>query len=154
MITSLIGRGDSDLFYYFIHCSLRFLLKTIMSHSHSHGPGEDHSHSHSLPTPGLPTPDPKLQNIIEQDFEQVPLVLSADKNNVHCEKHNLEKCHLCDVDFVQLNRLCNILLQHPTLLCPPPANVITPKITQLVTATKEEGNVCIIFFFGHINTSS
>ncbi|KAF8221707.1 hypothetical protein L208DRAFT_1028522, partial [Tricholoma matsutake] len=53
-----------------------------------------------------------------------------------CAQHSREKCHSCDVDFVQLNRL----LQHPTLLCPPPGNVITPKITQLVTATKEEGN--------------
>jgi hypothetical protein len=80
--------------------------------------------------------------MIEQDFEQISLALSADKNTALCAKHSLEKCHSCDVDFVQLNRLSNVLLQHPTLLCPPPANVITPKIAQLVTATKEEGNVC------------
>ena len=122
-----------------------------MSHSHTHGPGETHSHSHSPASPQtavLPTPDSKLvQAMIEEDFLQVPLALSADRNTVVCAKHSLEKCRLCDLDFVSLNRLSTALLQHPTLLCPPPGNVITPKITQLVTSTKEEGNVCFCFVF-------
>lgn len=70
----------------------------------------------------------------------MPAGLSADKNTAVCANHGLEKCDSCDVDFVLLNRLSNALLQHPTLICPPPGNVISPKITQLVTATKEEGN--------------
>jgi translocation protein SEC72 len=83
--------------------------------------------------------------MIEEDFSQVPLALSAERNTAVCAKHSLEKCSLCDLDFVSVNRLSNALLQHPTLLCPPPGNVITPKITQLVTSTKEEGNVCLVF---------
>lgn len=132
-----------------------------MSHSHSHGPGDGHSHSHSHShphspsspqTPAFPAPDPKLQTLIEQDFQPLLVGLSADKNTAVCANHGLEKCDSCDVDFVLLNRLSNALLQHPTLLCPPPGNVITPKITQLVTVTKEEGNVCSTSFIrSHVN---
>jgi translocation protein SEC72 len=127
-----------------------FLLSTTMSHSHSHAPGEEHSHSHSHgppqtpqspQTPGMPPPDPVMQAMIEADFKPVPLSLSGDKHTITCEKHNLVKCDDCEVDFDGLNRLSSILANNPNLLCPPPGHIVTQKVTQLVTATKEDGNV-------------
>ncbi|KAF5383644.1 hypothetical protein D9615_003821 [Tricholomella constricta] len=115
-----------------------------MSHSHSHAPGEEHSHSHSQggppQSPMMPAPDPALQALIEEDFKPVPLSFSEDRNNAYCLKHRLEKCDACDVDFVGLNRLASLLAANPSLLCPPPANIVTQKLTQVVTATKDEGN--------------
>lgn len=90
----------------------------------------------------MPPPDPVMQALIDQDFQPVALTLSDDKNTAYCEKHKLEKCDPCEVDFVNLNRLAAILAANPNLLCPPPSNVITQKVTQIVTATKDEGNVC------------
>jgi translocation protein SEC72 len=114
-----------------------------MSHGHTHGPGEDHSHSHSQSPQAaqLPSPDPGLQALIDQDYIPSPLTLTEDRNRALCKTHQLEKCTVCDVDFVQLNRLSSLLVINSNLLCPPPANVITQKITQIVTATKDEGNV-------------
>ncbi|KAJ7860440.1 hypothetical protein B0H14DRAFT_2237700, partial [Mycena olivaceomarginata] len=57
-----------------------------------------------------------------------------------CAPHKLEKCTDCGVDYVNLNRLSKILVGNPTLLCPPPSNVISQKLTQMVTQTKDEGN--------------
>ncbi|KAG6835075.1 hypothetical protein H0H93_005068, partial [Arthromyces matolae] len=118
-----------------------------MSHSHSHAPGESHSHSHGPPqTPQTPQaitappPDPALQALIEADFRPVPLSLSDDKHNARCSAHGLEKCEPCDVDFVNLNRLSTLLANNPNLLCPPPAQIVTQKLTQMVTSTKDEGN--------------
>ncbi|KAJ8694734.1 hypothetical protein PTI98_007384 [Pleurotus ostreatus] len=118
-----------------------------MSHEgHTHAPGESHSHSHSPPQQQQQAqmiaqpPDPVMQAIIDQSFTPVPINLSADQSAVSCEKHKLEKCADCDVDFVNLNRLSKLLVSNPNLLCPPPANVVTQKLTQAVTTTKEEGN--------------
>ncbi|KAG6863328.1 hypothetical protein C0991_006665 [Blastosporella zonata] len=88
----------------------------------------------------MPTPDPALQALIEADSKPVPISLSDDLHTARCREHRLEKCEPCDVDFVNLNRLSTILANNPNLLCPPPANVITQKLTQMVTATKDEGN--------------
>lgn len=118
---------------------------TTMSHSHTHAPGEVHSHSHGTPqTPisaVIPTPDPILQALIDQDFVPVPLTLSSDNSSALCASHKLEKCDDCKVDFVNTNRLAKLLLANPNLLCPPPSNVISQKLTQAVQATKDEGNV-------------
>ncbi|GLB43295.1 putative tetratricopeptide repeat [Lyophyllum shimeji] len=117
-----------------------------MSHSHSHAPGEQHFHSHSHgpeqppQTPMMPAPDPVLQAVIDEDFRPVPLTLSDDRHNAYCADHRLEKCTECGVDFVGLNRLSTLLAMNPGLLCPPPANVVTQKVSQLVTSTKDEGN--------------
>ncbi|KAF8628952.1 hypothetical protein AX15_003627 [Amanita polypyramis BW_CC] len=117
-----------------------------MSHSHSHAPGE-HSHSHGPPqtpqTPQsaiLPPPDPALQALIDQNFEPVPLKLGEEPHIAVCEAHSLEKCIDCNLDFTTLNRMSRILTNSPALRAPPPANIITQKLTQLVTSTKEEGN--------------
>ncbi|KAG6910072.1 hypothetical protein DXG01_013525 [Tephrocybe rancida] len=113
------------------------------AHSHTHAPGEEHSHSHSHepPQPSMaPTADPALQALIEEDFRPVPISLSDDLHNARCLEHRLEKCEPCDVDFVNLNRLATLLANNPNLLCPPPANVVTQKLSQMVTATKDEGN--------------
>jgi len=89
---------------------------------------------------GLPAPDPILQALIDQDFVQVPLTLSSDAASALCASHKLEKCDDCKVDFVNTNRLAKLLIANPNLLCPPPSNVITQKLTQAVQSTKDEGN--------------
>jgi translocation protein SEC72 len=90
----------------------------------------------------MTVPDPALQDIIEQDFRPVTLTTGPPDNSVAlCEKHSLEKCTDCDIDFISLNRLAKLLVNNPNLLCPPPANVISQKLTQAVNNTKEEGNV-------------
>jgi len=120
-----------------------------MSHSHTHAPGESHTHSHAQPQQpqAAPAPDPALQALIDEAFRPVPLALTADHHTIHCSPHSLEKCTLCNVDFVNLNRLSKLLVGNPSLLCPPPANVISQKLTQMVTTTKDEGNVGTIDHF-------
>ncbi|KAF7345393.1 Translocation protein sec72 [Mycena venus] len=122
-----------------------------MSHSHTHAPGEVHNHSHGPPQPPpQPAVDPALQAIIDADFIPTPIALSQDNNLALCEPHKLEKCTDCGVDYINLNRLSKILVGNPTLLCPPPSNVISQKLTQMVTQTKDEGNT--LFKKGdHIN---
>ncbi|KAG6872710.1 hypothetical protein C0992_009408 [Termitomyces sp. T32_za158] len=88
----------------------------------------------------MPTPDPALQALIDEDFRPVPLSLSDDRNMAYCLKHRLEKCDACDVDFLNLNRLSTVLANNPNLLCPPPPNLVTQKLSQMVTSTKDEGN--------------
>ncbi|KAF8320154.1 hypothetical protein F5887DRAFT_1110368 [Amanita rubescens] len=121
-----------------------------MSHSHSHGPGEDHNHSHGPPltplTPQtpisaqLPRPDPAVQALIDQDFKPSPIKIGAEPHIVVCTEHAQEKCSDCNLDLTTLNRMSRIFANNPNLPYPPPANVITQKLTQMVTATKEEGN--------------
>lgn len=120
-----------------------------MSHSHTHAPGEDHNHSHG-PSPqqqqqqqqAAPPPDPVLQALIEADFHPVEVAVGGEKDShATCVKHSLEKCADCNVDFVNLNRLSRLLVTNPTLLCPPPPNVVSQKLTQVITTTKDEGNV-------------
>ncbi|KAF8903490.1 hypothetical protein CPB84DRAFT_1728290 [Gymnopilus junonius] len=88
----------------------------------------------------MPTPDPALQALIDQDFVPVSLILSSDNVNALCEKHKLEKCDDCHVDFSGTNYLARLLANNPNLLCPPPANVISQKLSQIVQSTKDEGN--------------
>lgn len=116
-----------------------------MSHSHTHAPGEEHSHSHGPQQPQqmMPAPDPALQALIDQDFRPVPLALGADGAIAVCEPHKLEKCDNCNVDFVNTNRLSRLLVANPNLLCPPPSNIVSQKLTQMVTGAKDEGNVSI-----------
>lgn len=117
-----------------------------MSHSHTHAPGETHSHSHAPPQPApQPAADPALQALIDADFVPTPIALSQDANLALCAPHGLEKCADCGVDYINLNRLSKILVGNPTLLCPPPANVISQKLTQMVTTTKDEGNVRALY---------
>ena len=124
---------------------INILPATTMSHTHTHAPGEVHSHSHGTPTtpitPAMPTADPILQALIDQDFVPVPLTLSSDNASALCASHKLEKCDDCKVDFVNTNRMAKLLQANPNLLCPPPSNVISQKLTQAVQATKDEGNV-------------
>ena len=114
-----------------------------MSHSHSHAPGES-SHSHGPQQPQqaiMPSPDPALLALIDQDFHPVPLALGTDGVSAVCEPHKLEKCDNCNLDFDVTNRLTRLLAINPNLACPPPSNVVSQKLTQLVTAAKDEGNV-------------
>ena len=115
----------------------------IMSHSHSHAPGES-SHSHGPQQPQqaiMPSPDPALLALIDQDFHPVPLALGTDNVSAVCEPHKLEKCDSCNLDFDVTNRLTRLLAINPNLACPPPGNVVSQNLTQLVTAAKDEGNV-------------
>lgn len=121
-----------------------------MSHSHTHGPGEVHSHSHmhlnspqTPQSPGFFPPDPVLQALIDQDFVPVPIALSSDSISVLCPDHKREKCDDCSVDFSITNRLSKLLAANPNLLCPPPSNVVSQKLSQMVTSIKEDGNVGI-----------
>ncbi|KAJ7498014.1 hypothetical protein B0H11DRAFT_2276148 [Mycena galericulata] len=112
-----------------------------MSHSHTHAPGETHSHSHGPPQPApQPVADPALQALIDADFIPAALALSPDNNLALCAAHSLEKCTECGIDYVNMNRLSKLLVGNPGLLCPPPANVISQKLTQIITTTKDEGN--------------
>ncbi|KAJ7777232.1 hypothetical protein B0H16DRAFT_1406806 [Mycena metata] len=115
-----------------------------MSHSHTHAPGETHSHGPPQPQaqamPQQPTADPALQALIDADYVPTALTLSPDNNLALCAAHSLEKCADCKVDYVNMNRLSKLLVGNPGLLCPPPSNVISQKLTQMVTSTKDEGN--------------
>ncbi|KAJ7708936.1 hypothetical protein B0H17DRAFT_1031286 [Mycena rosella] len=112
-----------------------------MSHSHTHAPGETHSHSHGPPQPApQPAVDPALQALIDADFIPTALTLSPDTNLALCAAHSVEKCTDCGIDYVNMNRLSKILVANPTLLCPPPSGVVSQKLTQAVTTTKDEGN--------------
>ena len=116
-----------------------------MSHSHTHAPGEEHSHSHgpSQPQPQqpqMPTVDPAVQASIDAEFVPVPLTLTQDAHVAVCTPHKLEKCDDCDVDFNLTNYVSRLLVANPSLLCPPPPNIVSPKLTQMVNATKNEGN--------------
>jgi len=90
---------------------------------------------------------PELQAMIDQDFVPVPLELSQDKVTALCSAHKLEKCDNCQIDFVNLNKLSKLLAANPSILCPPPSNVVSQKLTQAVTSIKEEGNTA--FKSGH-----
>ena len=98
-------------------------------------------------SPGLPVPDPNLQALIDQDFIPVPLTLSPDKTLALCASHKLEKCDDCNVDFVNTNRLARLLVANPNLICPPPSNVVSQKLSQMVKSSKDEGNVRFFVVF-------
>ena len=90
----------------------------------------------------LPKPDPRLQAAIEASFVPVDIELTEPSNsNVKCAPHKLEKCDECGVDFVDLNRIAKIFVSNPNLRCPPPPNVITKQLSDVINRTKEEGNV-------------
>lgn len=82
-----------------------------------------------------------LQALIDQDFKPTPIKIGAEPHIAVCEVHALEKCSDCNLDFTLLNRMSRIFANNPNLPYPPPANVVTQRLTQMVTATKEEGNV-------------
>ncbi|KAI0917864.1 hypothetical protein AcW1_006883 [Taiwanofungus camphoratus] len=117
-----------------------------MSHSHTHAPGQHPGHSHGPQPPPqqqmvMRPPDPLMQAVIEESFRPVDIALGPPENALAlCGKHSLEKCPECDVDYVALNRLSRALLANPSLRCPPPPQIISQKLTQVVTTTKEEGN--------------
>ena len=91
----------------------------------------------------LPRADPVMQAIIEADFRPVDLTLDSTNVAALCAVHSREKCDECDVDHTQLNRLSKVLAANPTLLCPPPPNVVNQKLSQIINQTKEEGNVSV-----------
>jgi translocation protein SEC72 len=123
-----------------------------MSQSHTHAPGEVHNHSHGPPEPQqqqqvtLQAPDPALQAIIEADFRPVDLTVGAPNDSFAYCPHSAEKCSECGLDFINLNRLSKLLTANPTLLCPPPPNVISQKLSTVITTTKEEGNVRVSIY--------
>ncbi|KAH8104039.1 hypothetical protein BXZ70DRAFT_1005593 [Cristinia sonorae] len=118
-----------------------------MSQMHSHGPGQP-SHSHG-PTPPpqqqqqqpMRPPDPIMQQLIEESFQPVDIVLGDPDNSVVlCAPHSLEKCTACDADYSALNRISRTLQMNPNLRCPPPPNIVSQKLSQAINAAKEEGN--------------
>lgn len=144
-----------------------------MSHSHSHAPGQSHSHSPGPQPQGMPQgqapkyvpppqPDPKLQALIEADFKPVKLKLGpppppsgkedSPKNcQALCIPHGLEKCDQCKLNFGVTNNLARLFVANPTLVVPPPPQIVQPQRSQAVTKTKEDGNVRYRFFSGSWN---
>lgn len=91
-----------------------------------------------------PQPDPVMQARIDADFRPVDLTVGGPgRAFAFCNKHKVEKCDTCNLDFTALNRISKVLVANPNLRCPPPPNVIQQKLSQAVTNTKEEGNVRI-----------
>lgn len=96
------------------------------------------------PGPMMPTPqpDPVMQARIDADFRPVDLAVGGPGHAfAFCNKHKLEKCDECNIDFTALNRVSKILVTNPNLRCPPPPTVVQQKLSQAVTNTKDEGNV-------------
>lgn len=91
-----------------------------------------------------PQPDPVMQARIDADFRPVDLAVGGPGHAfVFCNKHKVEKCDECNLDFAGLNRISKILVTNPNLRCPPPPTVVQQKLSQAVTNTKDEGNVRI-----------
>ena len=94
-----------------------------------------------------PTPDPIALAAIEASFKSVDLLVdSSNTSHVLCKPHKLEKCMDCGTDFTQVNALAAIFAANPSLLCPPPPNIVQPQRSQAVQKTKEDGNVSRTFF--------
>ncbi|KAA1468925.1 hypothetical protein DENSPDRAFT_772281 [Dentipellis sp. KUC8613] len=82
-----------------------------------------------------------MQAIIEADFRPVDLAFGEPNGaTALCGAHKLEKCTDCGVDFVNLNRLSRLLVANPHLLCPPPPQALTQRLSVAINTTKEEGN--------------
>jgi translocation protein SEC72 len=80
--------------------------------------------------------------VIDASYQPVDVALGPPENVAAlCSAHSSEKCTECGIDFVALNRISKLLLINPNLRCPPPAQMVTQKLSQMITATKEEGNV-------------
>lgn len=113
---------------------------------HSHGPGQP-PHSHGPPQAQqaqmvMRPPDPVMQALIEATFQPVDIKLGPPDNaSALCGAHSLEKCAECNVDYVALNRMSKLLQANPALRCPPPPNIVTTKLSQVINTTKDEGNV-------------
>jgi translocation protein SEC72 len=91
--------------------------------------------------------DPAIQAAIDANFRSVNLKLGPpDNSTVLCLSHSREKCADCNLDFSITNRLAKLLILNPNLMCPPPSNVVSQKLTQAVNSMKEEGNVRSILF--------
>jgi len=136
-------------------------MSILLSISHGNISAMSHTHTaecqHSPATPQFikptqsPVPitpiDPALQAALEADFRQVDLKLGPpDNSTVLCSTHSLEKCVDCNLDFVNMNRLAKLLILNPNILCPPPPNIVSQKLTQAINTMKEEGNVCHLAF--------
>jgi len=91
-----------------------------------------------------PPPDPVLQAVIDADFKPVNLKLGGpDGISVLSGANSEEVDEENGLDFTRLNRLSKLLSTNPNLRCPPPPNVVSQKLSQVINGTKEEGNVCL-----------
>lgn len=82
-----------------------------------------------------------MRALIDEDFKPVPLKLSNENKSAVCGTHSEEVCKACKVDFTALNALARILESRKDLAIPPPPNVVNPNRSQMVTKSKDEGNV-------------
>ncbi|KAH9943841.1 hypothetical protein B0H21DRAFT_747817 [Amylocystis lapponica] len=123
---------------------------TSMSQPHTHGPGQPpHTHSHGPPQPQPPQPqpqmvarppDPVMLAVIEASIRPVDITLGPPNIASALCPHDLEKCAECDVDHTALNRVSRLLVTNPNLRCPPPPQLVSQKLSQVINNTKEEGN--------------
>lgn len=89
-----------------------------------------------------PPPDPVFQAIIDADFKPVNLKLGGPDNAFVLSGANSEEVDEDNgLDFTCLNRLSKLLSTNANLRCPPPPNVVSQKLSQVINGTKEEGNV-------------
>lgn len=93
-----------------------------------------------------PLPDPVLQAVIDEDFKPVNLKLGGpDHSTVLSAANSEEVDEENDLDFTGLNKLAKLLAANPNLRCPPPPTVVSQKLSQVISGTKEEGNVCLLY---------
>jgi translocation protein SEC72 len=95
-------------------------------------------------------PDPVALAAIEANFKPVDFLLDPSNDaRVLCKPHKLDKCSDCGHDFTFVNALAGIFTANPSLMCPPPPQVVQPQRSQAVMKAKEEGNVrCIPILCG------
>ena len=111
-------------------------------HSHGPAPANLQQQQQQQQRQVMPQPDPVVQAVIEASFIPVDIAFGPPDNvSALCEAHKRDKCAECDADFANLNRISWLLNMNPNLRCPPPPQMVTQKLTQAVTAMKEEGNV-------------
>ena len=92
-----------------------------------------------------PPPDPVLQAVIDEDFKPVNLKLGGpDHSTVLSAANSEEVDEENDLDFTRLNKLSKLLAANPNLRCPPPPTVVSQKLSQVISGTKEEGNVRLL----------
>jgi translocation protein SEC72 len=91
----------------------------------------------------MPVADADMVAAIDESFKPVAFKVVQNQTLV-CPTHNQEKCADCGTDFSQVNHLSKLFVGTPDLAIPPPPSVMTNQLAQLVTKTKEEGNVRLI----------
>jgi len=112
-------------------------------HGHTHDGSEGPGHTHGPPgaPPPPPSIDPFYQAAIDEQFNRVPVTVTAEANDVAvCSKHKKEVCEDCGLDFHELNIFTKMITASNPIAVPAPPNVVTTQRSQAVQQFKEAGN--------------